>query len=69
MPQRAYDHGRRQRGFEKSEPIPFIVNGFLGINMEDALRKHFMGLNGRDDPMFQDSAGAISCRFLVWPFP
>ena len=37
--------------------------------MRDALRKHFTGLDGRDDPMFKETAGAISCRLLVWRFP
>jgi len=36
--------------------------------MRDALRKHFTGLDGRDDPMFKETAGAISCRLLVWWF-
>ena len=33
--------------------------------MGDALRKKFTGLDGRDDPMFGNAVGAISCRFLV----
>jgi len=37
--------------------------------MRDALRKHFTGLDGRDDPMFKKTSGAISCRLLVWWFP
>jgi len=35
------------------------------MNLKDALRKEFAGLDGRDDPMLQDAAGAISCRLLV----
>lgn len=65
MPQRVYGHGRRQWDFKQSESIPFSVYGFPGINMEDAFRERFTGLDGRDEPMFQNSAGAISCRFLV----
>lgn len=65
VPQRDYDHGRRQLNFEKSEPISFIVNSRPGINMGDALRKTFTGLDGRDDPVLQEAAGAISCRLLV----
>jgi len=68
VPQRAYGHGRRQWDFRPSEPIPFNVNCLPGINMRDALRKHFVGLEGRDDPMFEEAAGAISCRLLVWWF-
>ena len=33
--------------------------------MGDALRKAFKNLDGRDDPVLQDTSGAISCRFLV----
>ena len=33
--------------------------------MGDALRKTFTGLDGRDNPVLQGAAGAISCRFLV----
>ena len=67
IPQKVYDLGRRQWNFQRSESIPFSVNGFLGVNMQDALRKHFTGLDNRDDPVCQHMAGAISCRFLV-PF-
>jgi len=69
VPQRVYEHGRRQRDFKRSEPILFSVNDLPGINMGDALRKHFTGLDGRDDPMFKTTTGAISCRFLVWLSP
>ena len=33
--------------------------------MGDALQKKFENLDGRDDPMLQNTSGAISCRFLV----
>ena len=65
IPQKVYDHGKKQRGFRPSEPILFHVNGCLGVNMGDALRKKFTGLDGRDDPMLQDARGAISCRLWV----
>ena len=65
IPQRVYDLGRRQWNYRDSEPISFSVNGFPGINMHDALRRHFADLDNRDELMFQDAAGAISCRFLV----
>jgi hypothetical protein len=65
IPQRNYNHGKRQWNFERSEPVSFSVNGRLGVNMGDALRKAFAGLDGRDDPVLQNAAGAISCRFLV----
>ncbi|KAF9643619.1 hypothetical protein BDM02DRAFT_3272935 [Thelephora ganbajun] len=69
VPQRIYDHGRRQWDFKRSESIPFSVNGSLGINMRDAFRKHFTGLDGRDDPMFQNTVGTFSCRFLFPGYP
>jgi len=47
----------------------FSANGFPGMNMGDALRRQFAGLDGRDDPMFGNAVKAISCRFLVWFFP
>jgi len=36
--------------------------------MGDALRKQFTGLDGRDDPVLQDTTGVISCRLMVWLF-
>ena len=65
VPQRVYKYGDKQRNFKKADPIPFSVDGLPGINMGNALRKKFKGLDGRDNPMFQNAAGAISCRFLV----
>ena len=65
VPQKSYDHGRKQWNFRRSEPISFHVNGRPGINMGDALRKVFAGLDGRDDPALQDPPGTISCRLLV----
>ena len=65
IPQRVYDHGRKQRNFKPSEPILFSTNGHPGINLGDALRKRFTGLDGRDDPMLPVPARAISCRLLV----
>lgn len=65
IPQRIYKQGNRQWDFKRSEPISFSVNGLPGINMGDALRKYFTGLDGRDDPMFQNGTGAVSCRFMV----
>jgi hypothetical protein len=65
VPQRSYDHGRKQWNFERLESISFSANGRPGINMRDALRKTFTGLDGRDDPVLENAAGAISCRLLV----
>lgn len=65
VPQRSYDHGKKQCNFQRSEPVSFRVNGRPGINMGDAFRKTFTGLDGRDSPVLQDATGAISCRLLV----
>lgn len=65
VPQRNYDHGRKQWNFKPLEPITFSTSGRPGVNLGDALRKKFADLDGRDDPMLQGAAGAISCRLLV----
>jgi hypothetical protein len=65
VPQRNYDHGRKQRNFKRLEPIYFSVGGRLGVNMSDAFRKIFTSLDGCNDPVLTDAAGAISCRLLV----
>lgn len=65
IPQKSYDHGRKQWNFKPLEPIRFSTNGRPGINLRDALHKEFAGLDGRDDPMLQGVGGAISCRLLV----
>jgi len=69
VPQRDYDHGRKQWSFKRLEPVSFSVGGRSGINLGDALRKEFEGLEGWDDPVLQDASGAISCRFLVGSSP
>jgi len=65
IPQKVYNHGKKQWYFRPSEPILFHVNGCPGVNMGDALRKKFTGLDGRDDLMLQDAREAISCRLWV----
>lgn len=65
IPQETYDHGRKQWDFTRSESISFGVNGFLGVNMGDALRKRFTGLDGRDEVVLQGPNGVISCRLSV----
>lgn len=65
VPQRDYDHGRKQWSFKQLKSVSFSVRGRLGINLGDALRKTFEGLDSRDDPVLQDASGAISCRFMV----
>jgi len=65
VPQKSYDHGRKQSNFKRLKPVSFGVGGRPGVNLGNALRKEFVGLDGRDEPVLQDAAGAISCRLLV----
>jgi len=65
IPQRPYDHGRKQWDFTPLESVSFSTNGRLGVNMGDARRKKFEGLHGRDDIVLQDAGGTVSCRFSV----
>ena len=64
IPQKPYDLGRKQWNFTRLESIFFPVNGSLGVNMGDALRGKFAGLEGRDDLVLHGT-GVISCRFSV----
>lgn len=65
IPQRRYNRGRKQRGYTQSEPTLFQVVGFPGVNMGDALRGKFDGLENQSDLVLQDAKMAISCRILV----
>jgi hypothetical protein len=65
IPQIVYDHGKKQWDFQPSEPVLFYVNGVPGVNMGDALRDKFAGLDGRDELMLQDAPAAVSCRLWV----
>ena len=64
IPQKLYGPGRKQLNFSQLESIFFQVNGSPGVNMGDALRKKFVGLEGRDDLVLHGTK-AISCRFSV----
>jgi len=64
IPQTVYK--QKQWDFKPLEPILFHVNARPGVNMGDAFRKTFTGLDGRDDLMLlQDARVAVSCRFSV----
>ena len=65
IPQTVYGWGKKQSGYQPSEPILFHVDGRPGVNMGDALRNVFTGLDGRDDPIFQDAGKSFSCRLMV----
>lgn len=67
IPQRVYDHGRKQWDYTPSGCISFGVNDRPGMNIGDALRKRFMDLVGRDDLVLQDAGSVISCRLSVCP--
>jgi len=65
IPQKVYDHGRKQWDYTPSDCISFGVNGYPGMNMRDALRKRFTDLVGRDDLVLRDAGSVISCRLSV----
>ena len=65
IPQKVYDHGRKQWDYTPSECISFEVKDCPGMNMGDALRKRFTDLVGRDDLVLQDAGSVISCRLSV----
>lgn len=64
IPQETYDQGCKQLGFIPSETIRFSTKYFPGINLKDALRRDFSGLNGHDDSIPGDLPGVILCRLL-----
>ena len=65
IPQNPYDRGRKQWNFTPSEDISFGVNGRPGMNMGDALRERFAGLDGQDELVLQGASNVISCRLSV----
>ena len=65
IPQNVYKHGRKQWNFVPLESISFTVKGYPGVNLGDALRRSFTGLDARDELVLQNTSSAISCRFLV----
>ena len=65
IPQKVYDHGRKQWDYTPLERISFEVKDCPGMNMGDALRKRFTDLVGRDDLVLRDAGRVISCRLSV----
>ena len=67
IPQREYDRQRTDplSHNELQGMIPFRVNGNCGYPLKDALRKHYTGLDGRDEKMFIDFKSSISIRLEV----
>ena len=62
VPQRPY---ARTGGREKQRSIIFKVTGRLGIPARDALKRNYVGLEGRDNQVFVDEAGVITLRLEV----
>ena len=69
IPQREYDRQRTDplSSTDLRETIHFKVNGKCGYPLEDALKKRYTGLDGRDDKMFVDFKSSISIRVEVRP--
>ena len=69
IPQRIYDRQRTDplSQHDLQEMILFSVNGKCGFALEDALKKCYTGLDGRDDKMFADFKSSISIRLEVRP--
>ena len=65
IPQNVYKHGRKQYNFVPLESISFAVKGYPGVNLGEALRQNFAGLDARDELVLRNAGSAISCRFLV----
>jgi len=67
IPQRDYDRQRTDplSQYDLQEMILFSVDGKCGYPLEDALKKHYTGLDGRDDKMFVDFKSSISIRLEV----
>lgn len=67
IPQRRYK--QKQWDFKPSRSTLFEVNSFPGMNLGEALRNRFTGLEGRDEPVLQGAKNAIACRFLFPGYP
>ena len=64
--QTQYQCGYKQQSWEPLPSIDFMVEGMEGIRLTDATNLRFCHLYGRDDLMFQRTAGnSISCRIEV----
>lgn len=59
VPQRPYRDNKNQ------ESIVFRVNGRLGITAQDAIRKIYNGLDGRDDQVFVNKSSVFMLRLEV----
>ena len=65
--QDAYQYGNEQKDWKPLPPITFTALGKEGIRLTDAKNQIFSGLDGRDNPMFEDETTGISvsCRIQV----
>ena len=67
IPQREYDRPQADPlpQDDLQEMISFSVNGKCGYPLDDALKKRYTGLDGRDDRVFVGSKSSISMRLEV----
>jgi len=66
IPQRRYDQDPTLHPQEQQK-ILFSVDGKCGYLLEDALRKQYNGLDGRDDNVFGDLGSTANIRLEVRP--
>jgi hypothetical protein len=62
VPQGSYAKKRRDK---KQEVLTFKVNGHPGITARDAMRKIYVGLEGRDERVFEDKPSVLTLRLQV----
>lgn len=62
VPQRRYG---RKRDNKIQDSIDFKVNGRSGITVQDAIRKTYAGLEGRDNQVLVDKSSVITLRLEV----
>lgn len=67
VPQRPYRHPKADtsEGDHIGELITFEVYGRCGMPLRDALRCKYLGLSGRDDPVFVGSQNSVRIRLEV----
>ncbi|KAF9784911.1 hypothetical protein BJ322DRAFT_1020554 [Thelephora terrestris] len=63
VPQRPYARKGDHKG---QESVIFKVNGRLGISLQNAIRRVYVGLEGRDNQVFVDKCSVLMLR-LEWP--
>ena len=64
VPQLPYRCGNNQKDWDQKPAILFFKWGRLGMKLTDAVKREFKGMDGRDDPPFDDKRG-ITIRIHV----